>query len=180
MSSASFLTAAPEALAGASADLSGIESAIRAANAAAAGSTTDLLSAAGDEVSEAIAKLFGTFGQEYQALGAQATQFHARFAQTLAGGADAYATAEAANASPLADLGVFSPWEILTGRPLIGNGTNGAAGTGEAGGAGGWLLGNGGNGGSGASGQVGGAGGSAGLLGAGGAGGAGGISASGG
>ncbi len=72
-------------------------------------------------------------------------------------------------------LAVFTPVKDLTGRPLLGPGTNGAAGTGQAGGAGGWIFGNGGNGGSGAPGQAGGAGGSAFLFGNGGSGGAGGT-----
>jgi PPE-repeat protein len=47
-------------------------------------------------------------------------------------------------------LGVINaPTNLLLGRPLIGNGTNGAAGTGQPGGAGGILWGNGGTGGSG-------------------------------
>ncbi len=58
----------------------------------------------------------------------------------------AYTATEAASASPLQtvvragqSLAVFSPWKELTGRPLIGNGTNAAAGSGQAGGSGGWL-----------------------------------------
>src|SRR5580693_3517744 len=63
----SYVIAAPEALATASADLTGLGETIRAANAAAATSTTGLAAAAGDEVSAAIAGLFGNFGQEFQA-----------------------------------------------------------------------------------------------------------------
>jgi hypothetical protein len=60
------------------------------------------------------------------------------------GGAAQYATAEAANSSPLQTLehdalGVINaPSQALTGRPLIGDGANGAAG--QAGGAGGWIT----------------------------------------
>ncbi|MCV7228028.1 PecA family PE domain-processing aspartic protease [Mycolicibacterium komossense] len=76
------------------------------------------------------------------------------------------------------------PSLTLTGRPLLGNGTNGitnAQGVGTAGGAGGWLFGNGGTGGtSTAAGVVGGAGGDAGLFGFGGTGGVGGAGAAGG
>jgi hypothetical protein len=64
----SYLIAAPELLAAASGNLTGIESAITAANAAAATSTTEVLAAAGDEVSVAIATLFGSFGPQYRAI----------------------------------------------------------------------------------------------------------------
>ncbi|SOJ56627.1 hypothetical protein MSIMFB_04103 [Mycobacterium simulans] len=54
----SFVIATPGFLAAAVADWTGIEQAVGAANAA-AGSTTRVLTAAGDEVSAAIARLFG-------------------------------------------------------------------------------------------------------------------------
>jgi PE family len=59
----SFLIAAPEALATASADLSGIGAAIREATGVAAPSTTGIVPAAADEVSAAVARLFGGYGQ---------------------------------------------------------------------------------------------------------------------
>ena len=68
----SYLIAAPEALATASADLSGIGEAIREATTAAAPSTTGIVPAAADEVSAAIGRLFGTFGEDFHALSAQA------------------------------------------------------------------------------------------------------------
>ena len=97
----SFVLAVPETLASASADLSSIGSALRAANAVAAPATTSLISAAGDEVSAAIASLFSRHAQEFQALSAQASAFHAEFVRALTGAGSAYAAAEAANASPL-------------------------------------------------------------------------------
>ncbi len=157
----SFVIAAPDLVAMATEDLAGIGASLTAANAAAAVPTSGLLAAAGDEVSAAIAALFSSHGQQYQAMSAQAAAFHARFVQALAGAMGAYAAAEAANASPLQTLeqgllgAINAPAAALSGRPFIGNGTNGAPGTGEAGGPGGWLLGNGGNGGSGAPGQTG-------------------------
>ena len=161
----SFLIAAPEALASASADLSGIGEAIRSATSAAAPSTTSVVAAAQDEISAAISKLFGGYGQEFQALSAQSGLFHSQFVKLLSSGGSAYVGAEAANASPLATvmqdaqaLAVFSPVKDITGRPLFGMGANGVAGTGQAGGAGGWIVGNGGNGGSGTSGGAGGTG----------------------
>jgi YVTN family beta-propeller protein len=195
----SYLIAAPEAVATASADLSGIGEAINEATAAAVPSTIGIVPPAADEVSAAITRLFGTYSQGFHALSARSAAFHTQFMQALNSAGSAYAAAEATNASPLAavvanaqSLAVFSPVEALTGRPLIGNGANGVAGTaanpnGGAGGAGGWLYGNGGNGGAGANsttagaaGGNGGAGGSAGLWGAGGTGGAGGYDTAGG
>ena len=156
----SYLIAAPEALASVSADLSGIGEAIREATSAAAPSTTGIMPAALDEVSAAVTRLFGSYGQQFQSLSAQSGLFHFRFVQLLSSGGNAYAGAEAANASPLQavmqdaqGLAIFSPVKDLTGRPLFGNGANGAAGTGANGGAGGWILGNGGNGGSGTTGD---------------------------
>ncbi|ORA76768.1 PE family protein, partial [Mycobacterium malmoense] len=180
--------AVPEEFAAAASSLTNLGSAIRQAHAVVGGSTTQIAAAAEDEVSAAVAALFGNYGQEYQAVSAQVSQFHDQFVQALNSGGSLYTATEAANASPLQTLeqdvmGVINaPTNALLGRPLIGNGTNGAAGTGQAGGAGGLLFGNGGNGGSGvnstAAGQTGGsggAGGAAGLFGNGGAGGTGGI-----
>jgi hypothetical protein len=61
------LFAAPEALAAASADVSGIGEAIRAATASWAPSTTGIEAAAADEVSAAIARLFGSYAEAFQA-----------------------------------------------------------------------------------------------------------------
>ncbi|MCV7122456.1 PE family protein, partial [Mycobacterium lacus] len=169
------MIAAPEALTAASAELTGIASTIRAANSAAAASTTEILAAGSDEVSAAIARLFGSYARDFQALSAQSVAFHDQFVRVLAAGANAYASAEAVNVEQNLLNAINAPTLALLGRPLIGNGANGAPGTGQAGGPGGILIGNGGNGGSGATGRVGGHGGSAGLFGSGGAGGAGGA-----
>jgi len=123
----SYVIAAPEALAAASADLTGIGEAIKGAAAAAAPSTTGIVAAAGDEVSAAIASLFGSYAQEFQTLTAQTTAFQAQFERALSAAAGAYAAAEAANVSPLRallqqaeNLGLFSPIELLIGRSLFG------------------------------------------------------------
>src|SRR5271163_4814200 len=97
----SYLAAAPEFLASAATDLSNIGSALTAANGAAAAPTTRVLAAGADEVSAAVASLFAGHAQAYQALSAQASTFHAQFVQALNGAGGAYASAEAANASPL-------------------------------------------------------------------------------
>ena len=170
----SYVIATSGALAAASSDLAELHESIRAAYAAAAPSTTSVVAAAQDEVSAAIAKLFGSYGAEFQA---------------LSSAAGSYLTAETANASPLQTvqtvlddlLGVVNaPTEALLGRPLIGNGANGTAAS-PNGVAGGLLYGNGGTGYSETtSGVAGGGGGAAGLIGNGGAGGAGGANAAGG
>ncbi len=85
----SSVVAIPGTLAAASQGLAGIGSAVRAAHAAAVGSTTQVVAAAQDEVSAAISALFEGYGQEFQAAGAQATLFHDRFVQALSSGAGA-------------------------------------------------------------------------------------------
>ena len=156
----SFLIAAPDVLVVAAADVAGIGSSLNAANVAAAISTTAVVSAAGDEVSAAVAALFSGHARQFQALSAQAAAVHAEFVATLTGAGSAYGLAEAANGSPLQTLeqdilGVINaPTNLVLGRPLIGPGSNGAPGTGQAGGAGGILWGNGGSGGSGVAGTA--------------------------
>ena len=71
----SLLVVAPDLLVSAAADLKGIGSALDAAHAAAAVPTTGLAAAGADEVSAAVAALFGGVGQEFQALNAQASAF---------------------------------------------------------------------------------------------------------
>lgn len=181
----SFLIASPEALAATATYLTGIGSAINAANAVAAAPTTEILAAGTDEVSTAISALFGAHAQAYQALSAHVAAFHDQFVHTLTAGAGSYMAAEAA-ASPLQALqlellnAINAPTLALLGRPLIGDGTDAAPGSGGAGGAGGraGAIGNGGDGGNGGtsntpggSGGDGGNGGNAGLIGSGGNGG---------
>src|ERR1700758_4987782 len=136
-----FLIAAPEALAAASADLSGIGEAIKEATASLAPSTVGIAPAAADEVSAAIARLFAGYAQEYLALGARAVVFQRQFAQALSVAAGAYGAAEAVSGASLQIPGlqlpglkaleqhvlgtVNPPVLALTGRPLIGNGANG-------------------------------------------------------
>ena len=97
----SFVVAAPETVASAASDLSSLRSTIRTANLAAAPSTTSVVVAAQDEVSAAIAALFGGYGQKFQSLSAQAAAFHEQFVQALSGAELMYAGTEAANVSPL-------------------------------------------------------------------------------
>jgi PPE-repeat protein len=100
----SFVSVNPEALIANAQDLTGIGSSIRSANSAAAPLTTQVAAAAQDEVSTAIAGMFGSYAEEYQTVVAQAGQFHDQFVQTLNSGAVAYAATETAIASPLQSL----------------------------------------------------------------------------
>jgi hypothetical protein len=94
----------PQSLASTASDLAGLGSTINAANTAAAVQTTSVAAAAQDEVSGAIAELFSAHAQEFQALSAQAAGFHDQFVRAMNSGAAAYATAEAANVTPLQSL----------------------------------------------------------------------------
>lgn len=105
----SYVLATPALLSSAAEDLARIGSAVNAANAAAADSTTSLLAAGADEVSTRIAGLFGAHASEFQAATAQVAQLQERFALTLAANANAYLAAEAATAQTL-----------LTGQPIPG------------------------------------------------------------
>lgn len=135
----SYVIAAPEAFAEASGDLTGIGEAVKAATTAAAPSTTAIVAAAGDEVSAAIASVFGGYAQEFQTLSAQATLSHAQFVRALTAAGAAYAAAEAANLSPLQTLKQEaqslggSLVARLTGHPLLGDGAAGTASTGTTG-----------------------------------------------
>ena len=110
----SHLFTAPETLASTAADVESIGSAITTAGSNASGPTTGLLAAAEDEVSAAIANLFGAFGQDYQKVLSTAAAFHNQFAQTLAAASGAYAEAEAASATLLGGGGGASGFSGLT------------------------------------------------------------------
>ncbi|OOK79967.1 PE family protein [Mycobacterium kansasii] len=129
----------------------------------------------GDEVSAAIAALFGAHAWQYQAISAQVAVFHDQFVRNLQASVTAYASTDAASALAAAEQQVLDvvngPAKLLTGRPLIGDGADGIS-PGQDGGDGGWLIGNGGDGADGtAPGQAGGRGGDAGFIGSGGKGG---------
>ncbi|WP_205876006.1 cellulose binding domain-containing protein [Mycobacterium camsae] len=110
----SFVSANPAIVLAAAIDLGAIRSALSAANTRAAASTTRVLGAAADEVSTAIATLFGDYAQEYQALDVHVARFHEQFVQAMRTGAVSYAAAEATNMSLVqsvqkAALAVVSP-----------------------------------------------------------------------
>ncbi|MBI2697715.1 cellulose binding domain-containing protein [Mycobacterium gordonae] len=118
----SYVITAPEALAAAVTDIAGIGSSINAANAAAAAPTIEILAAGADEISTAVASLFGTHAADYQVLSARAASFQSRFMDALMAGAQRYAGAELLNGSLLRDIA-----ERFLGSPLPGNGGSGQA-----------------------------------------------------
>ncbi|MCV7076127.1 PE family protein, partial [Mycobacterium szulgai] len=141
----SFVFAVPEFVDAAAAELSQLGAAISQANVAAAIPTTAVAAAGADEVSAAIAALFGSHAREYQSISADVAAFHSQFVRNLQAGAGAYLSAESLNVEQQLLNAVNAPSQVLTGRSLIGNGVDGTA-PGQAGGDGGWLWGNGGNG----------------------------------
>ena len=96
-----YLTTQPQIMATAAADVEEVGSAISAARAAAGSRITALLAPAADEVSAAVTKLFGAYGDAYQAVLKQAAAFHGEFTRALAAAGNAYANAERANAAAI-------------------------------------------------------------------------------
>ncbi|OBI91269.1 PE family protein [Mycobacterium asiaticum] len=94
----SFVVAETDFVSAAAGQLAGLRSSLSEAAAAAAGPTTGIAAAASDEISAAIARIFGAFGQDFQAVNSQAAAFNAEFVRLLNGGATAYVNAEIANA----------------------------------------------------------------------------------
>ncbi|MGA8253177.1 MAG: PE family protein [Mycobacterium sp.] len=97
----SFVVAATEAVASAAQDLTNIGSTIDAAGAVAGASTRGELAAAADQVSVAVGQMFSEHADAYQGIRAQIADFHQQFVQAISAAGQAYATAEAQNASPL-------------------------------------------------------------------------------
>lgn len=90
-----FVIADPHFVTAAASQLAGIGSSLESAAEAAAFPTTGIVAAASDEISVAVSRLFGNYGQEFQAINMRAEAFHAEFVRVLNGGAAAYAAAEA-------------------------------------------------------------------------------------
>ncbi|AGZ49860.1 PE family protein [Mycobacterium kansasii] len=112
-----YMITQPDTLTAAAASVAEIRSAIGSANAATVASTTGVIAAARDEVSELIASLFRAYGQECQAVMTQAGAFHDAFAQSLATAATSYAQAEAANAATVTEAlaAISSPVRAMLG-----------------------------------------------------------------
>jgi len=94
----SFVVAAPDMIQTAAEDLAGIRSVPAEAVTTFAAPTTAVAPAAGDEVSAAVAAMFGDFGKEFQSLSAHAQAFHAEFADVIDAGVGAYLSTEIATA----------------------------------------------------------------------------------
>jgi hypothetical protein len=121
----------PEMLASTAADVESIGSAISTASANAAAPTTGVLAAAEDEVSAAIANLFGRYGREYQAVVSQAVVFHSEFTRAVAAAANTYAQAEAANAALMSGISneLGGPMQTPSGQTPIASGGSGGTST---------------------------------------------------
>lgn len=131
----SFVIAEPDFVTAAAGQLAGIRSSIGAAAEAAAAPTTGIAHAAADEISAAISRLFGAYGQEFQAVNSQAAAFHAEFVRLLNGSAAAYLSADIANAEQTLLSGAVgfptaAPTDPLGGLlgGLLGGGTTGGGG----------------------------------------------------
>lgn len=126
----SFLIAAPEVIDASAADLARLGSAIAGANLAAIGPTTGPLAPASDMVSAAVTSVLTEHAHAYQSLSAQVSSFHEQFVRALGAASGAYASAEAANASPLqtveqAALGaVGTPTQAAAAAVPAGNGVS--------------------------------------------------------
>ena len=91
----SLVLVAPETLESAAADITQIGSTVGVGNLAAAIPTTQVTAAAADEVSAAIAAVFGAHAKEYQAAAALAATYHEQFVRGLSAAAGSYAGTEA-------------------------------------------------------------------------------------
>jgi hypothetical protein len=114
---------APQIVTAAAENLAGIGSTLGDATTAAAGPTASVAAAGADDVSTAISRLFGLYGRQFQALGAQAAAFHDEFVGLLRGGAAAYLSTEMANAQQ-AGAGVAASTNPILG-PILGGGSGG-------------------------------------------------------
>jgi PE family len=110
----SFLSVVPDFVEAAVGDLQGIGSALSSVAAAAAGPTTAIAPAAQDELSVAIAGLFGNVGQEFQALSAESRAFYDQFVGALTTATSRYVGTEAANAQQNLLNAVDGPIEALS------------------------------------------------------------------
>jgi hypothetical protein len=115
----SFVLVAPDALETAAADLARIGSAVTAGNLVAAIPTTEVAAAGADEVSAAIAALFGAHAGEYQAAAAQAATYYERFVSTLSAAAASYAGAETTIAASMRGQAAGQAGGGGTEKPIV-------------------------------------------------------------
>jgi hypothetical protein len=93
----SFLTAIPEELLAAAAQLEGIGNSLTAQNAGVAAPTTAIAPAAADQVSALQAGIFSAYGGLYQQIAAEAQAMQQQFVSTLGMSSGTYSQTEAAN-----------------------------------------------------------------------------------
>ncbi len=128
----SFVSVVQDGVSEAARTLAGIRSELSAASTATAVPTTGIAAAAQDEVSIAIAGVFGNFGQEFQALSAEAQAFHEQFVSTLTAGMGQYLSAEAANVQQTLLNAVNAPAEAAArAASVLGLAIPGVAGSGS-------------------------------------------------
>ncbi|WP_308494942.1 PE family protein [Mycobacterium kansasii] len=127
------MSTAPESMAAAATDLASIKLGNQRRQRRGDSGHHQSRSSGADEVSVAIAEIFGGHARTYQTLSARIATFHEQFVHALSSAAYCYAGTEAASASPLQNLlnTLNASTQALTGRPLIGNGANGAPGPGK-------------------------------------------------
>lgn len=121
-----YVIAVPEIMSSAATDLATIGTNVSAAHAAATTATTQVLAAAGDEVSAAVAAVFSGHARAYQGLAGQAASFSDQFVATLKSSAGSYAGAEAAAAASLRPpaapvdffAGVLNQLSYLAANPI--------------------------------------------------------------
>ncbi len=92
----SSVLATPEVVRAGAQELASVRSSLNGITAAVSDATSGIVPAAQDEVSIAIASLFGNLGREFQAVHAKAEAFHAQFVKLIDVSAGAYASAEIA------------------------------------------------------------------------------------
>lgn len=115
----SFLTTRPDLLLAAAGRLQAIGAAVTAANSMAAYPITGVVPASAHEVSALTAAAFAGYGQQYQAISAQAGMIHEQFVSVLGASADSYEATEAANATQAAGghLAPAMPVRMVPGGP---------------------------------------------------------------
>jgi PE family len=127
----SFVIAVPDLVEVAAQDLAGIRSSLDEVTEAIVAPTTSLVPAAQDEVSAAIARLFGAFGQEYQALNAEVAAFHNAFVNAMTSGAAAYLDAEIGNGAALLSGGGSLTADVGAGLSGLGAALSGVSAVGS-------------------------------------------------
>ncbi|OBK12508.1 hypothetical protein A5636_10775 [Mycobacterium asiaticum] len=124
--------------------MAGIRSALTEVSETVAASTTSIAPAAADEISAAIARVFGQFGEEFQAISTRTQAFHGQFLRALNSSVAAYLNSEtaivesllaaaapaAAGALPAASIldgltGALNPGGLLGGLGLLTGGLPG-------------------------------------------------------